>query len=132
MPNERREKQGFALTGWKPHAWRIILLWALVFAAYANSFQAGLIFDNEAAILQDSRVHSVTAENLGKILQQGYWSQQPYSGQYRPLATLSFLFNYAVLGNGPNPAGYHWVNLILHGLNVSLVYALGLLMFGET
>ena len=39
--------------------------------------------------------------------------------------------NYAILGNGTNPAGYHWVNLVLHAVNVSLVYALGILIFGE-
>jgi Flp pilus assembly protein TadD len=35
-----------------------------------------------------------------------------------------------MLGNGTNPAGYHWVNLVLHAANVSLVYALGVLIFG--
>jgi hypothetical protein len=24
------------------------------------------------------------------------------------------LFNYAILGNGNRPAGYHWVNFFLH------------------
>jgi tetratricopeptide (TPR) repeat protein len=39
--------------------------------------------------------------------------------------------NYAVLGNGPRPAGYHWINLALHLANVTLAYALGMLVFGE-
>ena len=43
---------------------------------------------------------------------------------YRPLGTLSYLFNYAVLGNGEHPEGYHWINLLLHLGNVLLVYAL--------
>jgi tetratricopeptide (TPR) repeat protein len=43
---------------------------------------------------------------------------------YRPVGTLSYLFNYAVLGNGPHPEGYHWINLLLHLGNVLLVYAL--------
>ena len=38
--------------------------------------------------------------------------------------------NYAVFGNGTHPAGYHWVNLALHGVNVSLVYLLGILVLG--
>ena len=37
---------------------------------------------------------------------------------------LSFLFNYAILGNADRPAGYHWVNLLLHTGNVLLVFAL--------
>src|SRR5262249_14888539 len=28
-----------------------------------------------------------------------------------------------------NPAGYHWFNLILHAVNIGLVYALGLAIF---
>jgi hypothetical protein len=39
--------------------------------------------------------------------------------------------NYAVLGNGAGPAGYHWVNLTLYGVNVGLVYVLGLLVFED-
>jgi protein O-mannosyl-transferase len=115
---------------WMPHAWRIAVLWIVVFAAYSNSFEAGLVFDNDLAILQDARVHTATSQNIDRILTEGYWVSRPNSGLYRPLTTLSYLLNYAVLGDGPNPAGYHWVNLALHGVNVSLVYALGVLVLG--
>ena len=37
-----------------------------------------------------------------------------------------------MLGNGPDPAGYHWLNLALHALNVALVYAAGVLVLGES
>jgi tetratricopeptide (TPR) repeat protein len=40
--------------------------------------------------------------------------------------------NYSVFGNGPHPAGYHWVNFALHAVNIALVYLLGLLLFQET
>jgi tetratricopeptide (TPR) repeat protein len=55
----------------------------------------------------------------------------PTSGLYRPLTTLSYLFYYAVLGNGPRPTGYHWVNFAIHSVNVLLVYVLGVLVFGN-
>jgi len=42
---------------------------------------------------------------------------------YRPIATLSLLFNYA-LPVRPEPAGYHAINFLLHAGNVCLVYAL--------
>ena len=89
------------------------------------------MFDNDLAILQDARVHSATLPNVGRILTEGYWVHQPESGLYRPLTTVTYLLNYALFVNGPNPAGYHWINLALHGVNVSLVYALGILIFGE-
>ncbi|MEO8370660.1 MAG: hypothetical protein ABI806_15865 [Candidatus Solibacter sp.] len=95
-------------------------------AAYSNSFGAGFVMDNRGLILQDTRVHAATAENLDLIVGHTYWWPYGESGLFRPLTTLSYLFNYALLGNGESPAGYHWLNLLLHVGNVLLVYALGL------
>jgi Flp pilus assembly protein TadD len=103
----------------------------MVFAAYSNSFDAGFVYDSESAILEDARVHEASLTNIHRILTESYWVDQPTTDLYRPATTLSYLFNYAALGNGTNPAGYHWVNLILHVANVSLVYILGILVFGE-
>src|SRR5450759_1300763 len=98
----------------------------LTLAAYSNSFGAGFAMDNRGLILQDARVHAATAENLGLIFGHTYWWPYGESGLFRPLTTLSYLFNYAILGNGEHPAGYHWINFLLHAANVLLVYALGL------
>jgi len=113
-----------------PHVWRVLGLWALVAVAYSDSWQAGLIFDNGPVILDDPRVHQATLHNAGEILTGDYWHGKS-SGLYRPLTTFTYLLNYAVLGNGPRPAGYHAINLALHLGNVTLVYALGMLVFGE-
>ena len=99
---------------WRSHAWRMLALWALVLAAYSNSFQSGLVFDNAMVISRDARIQAVTPQNLRLILTQQYWQGSTASGLYRPLTTFSYLLNYAVFGNGTNPAGYHWVNLALH------------------
>src|SRR5580700_6768186 len=115
---------------WRRHAWRILALWVLVLAAYSNSFQAGLVFDSAAVISEDARVHAVTPQNLRLILTGPYWHGSTTLGLYRPLTTFSYLLNYAIFGNGMDPAGYHWVNLALHGVNVSLVYLLGILVLG--
>jgi tetratricopeptide (TPR) repeat protein len=109
----------------------MLALGALLAVAYSDSWRAGLIFDSAAAIVDDSRVHQATLRNAGEILTGDYWYGKPVSGLYRPFTTFTYLFNYAVLGNGPRPAGYHAVNLALHLANVTLVYALGLLVFGE-
>lgn len=106
-------------------------LCALTLLAFANSFSAGFALDNKALILQDARVHAVTSENLSLIFRHTYWWPRGGSGLYRPLTTLSYLFNYAVLGNADQPAGYHWVNLLLHLANVLLVYALALKLIRE-
>jgi hypothetical protein len=104
-------------------------LWALVLAAYSNSFQTGLVFDSAIVILQDARIRVVTPQNLRLIVTEEYWHGSTAYGLYRPLTTFSYLLNYAVFGNGTHPAGYHWVNLALHAVNVSLVYLLGILVF---
>ena len=114
---------------WRPHAPSILLLWTFLLLAHSNSFRTGLIFDNRLAILQDTRVQAATAENVRAIMGGDYWHRTSSSGLYRPLTKLSYLVNYAVLGEGPNPAGYHWVNFALHAVNATLVYLLGLVLF---
>ena len=82
------------------------------------------------SISRDARIRAVTPQNLRLILTEEYWPGSTTIGLYRPLTTFSYLLNYAVFGNGTDPAGYHWVNLALHGVNVSLVYLLGILVLG--
>ena len=101
-------------------------LCALTLLAFSSSFQAGFAWDNQYLILKDPRIRAATAENIGLIFHHTYWWPTGESGLYRPLTTLSYLFNYAVLGNGEQPSGYHWLNLLLHAGNVLLVYALAL------
>src|SRR5271157_5777261 len=117
---------------WRRRGLLMLALWAFALLAYSNSFRAGFVFDNDRAILRDSRVQAATSENLHLILNQEYWYKTTATLLYRPLTTCSYLLNYAIFGNGPHPAGYHWVNFALHAVNMALVYLLGLLLFQET
>ena len=117
---------------WRRRGLPILALWAFALLAYSNSFRNGFAFDNAAAILQDSRIRAATPENFHLILTEEYWYNRTTTGLYRPLCTFSYLLNYAIFGNGPHPAGYHWVNFALHAVNIALVYLLGLLLFQET
>ena len=94
----------------------------LCVAVYANSFTTGFALDNTQLILNDPRVRAFTAENLSLIARHSYWWPFGESGLYRPLTTLSYLFDYAVLGHGVNPAGYHAFNLVVHIVNVLLLW----------
>ena len=108
-------------------------LWALTLAAYSSSFRAGLIFDNAVIILKDARLRAFSGENLRLIFTKEYWYPNVIgNGLYRPLTTLSYLFNYSLLGDGSNPLGYHLVNYAIHAVNASLVFLLALTLFGET
>jgi hypothetical protein len=37
-------------SGWQAHSWRFLAIWALLAAAYSNSFQFGLVLDNASII----------------------------------------------------------------------------------
>jgi tetratricopeptide (TPR) repeat protein len=107
-----------------PDLRRLLLLVALPLVVYANSFSTGFPLDNRALILEDARVHAATPENVDLILQHTYWWPVGESGLYRPVTTLSYLLNYAVIGNADRPAGYHVLNSGLHVINVLLVFLL--------
>jgi tetratricopeptide (TPR) repeat protein len=122
---ERNKLKRLVLSRWQCRG----LLIALVFAAYSNSFGLGAALDGRAILEQDSRIRAASAENLRLIVTKDYWWPRSTDQLYRPVTTISFLFNYAVLGNGSNPAGYHGTNFLLHALNVCLVFDLALLVF---
>lgn len=114
-------------TQWKARA----ALVAIALAAYANSFSSGLVQDAKALLTLDDRIRALTAHNLQLIFEKTYWWPKTADGLYRPIATLSLLFNYALLGGGQNPAGYHAVNFLLHAGNALLVYALARRLLGD-
>ena len=94
--------------------------------AWRNSVESGFVFDNKTLLLDDTRIQKATPENVALILHHTYWWPNEESGSLLWPAhhTLSYLFNYAVLGNADRPAGYHWINLLLHIGNIFLVFAL--------
>jgi protein O-mannosyl-transferase len=119
------------LNSWRGNAVLIGGLGAMVLLAYANSFHCGLVIDNQALILGDPRLREVSLDNLRLIFTKEYWWPTAGVGVYRPLATLSYWFNYAVLGNGTNPFGYHCVNFLLEWLDAALVFLLFARLFEE-
>jgi len=103
-----------------------LALIVLTLLAFSNSFHTGLALDNQMLIAGDPRIREWSSQNLGQMLQHTFWWPNGEAGIYRPFTTVTFLFNYAVLGNGVQPAGYHWINFLLHAINVLLVFTLAL------
>ena len=100
-----------------------VVLGLLTLVAFSNSFLAGFALDNHL-LLSDARIQAATSSNIALIVGHTYWWPNGESGLYRPLTTLSYLLNYAILGNADHPAGYHWINFALHLANVFLLFAL--------
>lgn len=108
-----------------------LALFALTLSVYSNSFGVGMILDNKGLLLLDPRIREATAKNAALIFTHSYSWPFGEDGMYRPLTTLSYLFNYAILGDGDRPEGYHWINLALHTINVLLVFALARRLLGR-
>ncbi|MEO8368553.1 MAG: hypothetical protein ABI806_05090, partial [Candidatus Solibacter sp.] len=130
QPIEREDKSAPVKISAAMRALLLAAVFAVVFVAYSNSFNSPFLLDNDPIILKDARIRSVTTDHVERILHGEYWPLG-MSGLYRPVTTFSFLFNYSILGNGTDPSGYHWLNLILHMVNVGLVYLLGLVIFQQ-
>jgi protein O-mannosyl-transferase len=111
---------------WMKHLCVAAALFVVTLCAYSNSFHSGFPLDNDPLILQDPRVHAVTSENISLIFSHSAWWMPPEKGLYRPLTTLTYLFNYAELGNADRPLGYHYINFLIHFANVLLCYGLAL------
>jgi hypothetical protein len=112
-----------------PHLAVVFILGAIVLFTYANTLQdTEFALDNKFIILEDPRLRQPSRENLRLIFQQDYWWPKAVSGLYRPLTTLSYMFNYSVLGNRDRATGYHWVNFLLHWANTLLVYCVVLVL----
>jgi hypothetical protein len=90
------------------------LLIAIALLAYGNSFRGGFTPDCNQLLLQDPRVRQFTVQNLRDILHHSYSWPYREAGLYRPLPTLSYLFNHTLAGNGTDPFGYHAINFLLH------------------
>jgi protein O-mannosyl-transferase len=87
----------------------IVLISAIVYLpVFHNSL---LAWDDEGYIMKNALVHSI---NLKEIFSQNVM------GNWHPVTILMFAIEYRFFGL--NPAGYHAVNLLLHLLNVILVF----------
>ncbi len=117
--------------GLRRHLALIAALGAAALLAYADSFGTGFALDNRFLLLEDPRLRQASAENVKLILLLDYWWPKATSGLFRPVTTLSYLLDYAVLGHAGRPAGWHVVNLLLHWGNATCVYFLALTLLGS-
>src|SRR5712692_9504485 len=107
-----------------------ILIFVAAWAVYLNSLGGQFVFDDTSIIQNNPQIRSLGITNLQHIFGSHYW--QTVAGQgglYRPVVILSYALNYAV--GGFDPAGYHFVNVLLHALNSVLVFLIIHELFGD-
>lgn len=92
----------------------LILITIIVFS---NSINNEILYGwDDGVYIEDQNVRDISSESIGH-----YFSSY-YLGMYQPLPVLAFGINYAM--SGTRPASYHFINLLLHLLNVFLVFIL--------
>ena len=104
-------------TRWLP----ITLLIFVCILVYINSLSNGFVFDDYAVIIENKYL-KLPGINFASFFNHSYFNIAGGEASYRPLATLSYYLTYAIAGL--NPFFYHLLSLILHMVNVVLVYLL--------
>lgn len=94
--------------------WGFVLLLVTVLA-YRHAWSAGYIWDDDVYVTQNQLL--TAPDGLRRI-----WFSLDSPSQYFPLVYTTFRLEYALWGL--HPAGYHWVNIILHAANAVLVWRL--------
>ncbi len=89
-----------------------LLLLALL-AAYLPAVQGGYVWDDDVHVTANPTLR--TSDGLRRI-----WLEAEATPQYYPLVFTTFWLEYHAWG--PDPLGYHIINVLLHGLNALLVW----------
>ena len=93
-----------------PNYWVAAGLALLSVLLYLNTLGHDFVFDDVTLILQNPQIRSLD-----------WWGIVVDSG-YRPVRTLTYAFNYLI--GGENPFSYHLFSVLLHALNVVVLYRL--------
>lgn len=93
--------------------WLALALLLMVWAAYAPALRAGYIWDDESFVTDNPHLRSV--DGLKKI-----WGAPSENPHYYPLLLTMFWAQFQLWGL--HPAGYHAVNILMHSLNVLLLW----------
>jgi protein O-mannosyl-transferase len=99
----------------------VALLMLVCIAVYMNSLSNGFVFDDYAVILYNKYL-KLPGISVASFFNHSYFKIAGGEASYRPLATLSYYLIYAVAGL--NPFLYHLLSVLLHLVNVVLVYLL--------
>ena len=100
---------------WKKPLFRAALLIAATLLAYLPATHCGYIWDDDVYVTENPLLSA--PDGLRRI-----WFTTDSPSQYFPLVYTTFRFEYAIWKL--NPAGYHWVNILLHIANALLVWRL--------
>ena len=97
----------------------ILVLVSLV--VYFNSLTNGFVYDDYATIVENKYIQH-PGKSLPSLFSRSYFNIASGERSYRPVATLSYYLIYSI--GERNATYYHLFSVLLHALNVILVYLL--------
>ena len=97
----------------------ILVLVSLV--VYFNSLTNGFVYDDYATIVENKYIQH-PGQSLPSLFSRSYFNIASGEASYRPVATLSYYLIYSI--GELNATYYHLFSVLLHALNVILVYLL--------
>jgi protein O-mannosyl-transferase len=98
----------------------IAITLSVIFPCLNNGFTN---WDDPHYVLENPYIKDFSVRNIVKIFTSDLY------GKYNPLALLSFVLEYQIAAE--QPFLYHWDNLLLHLINVALVFGLLRMLFGD-
>ena len=105
----------------KKTALLLFCILALAAVTYSNTFQNGFVnWDDDKNVYENKYIAEISLKNL-----QAYFTK-PLVAMYTPLVYLSYAVDYKL--TRLNPTAYHATNLLLHLINISLVFFAVLLL----
>ncbi len=116
-----QKPNGIAYQFFAGHLPAIIILVLITLVVYFNSLSNGFVFDDYAVIVENKYISDLSA-SLPAFLSDDYFRIAGGEDSYRPLATLSYFLIHTLAGL--NPFYYHLSSVLLHVLNVILVFGL--------
>ena len=95
----------------------LVVLVSLI--VYSNSLSNGFVFDDFGVIVENKYIKH-PGQYLSSLFNQSYFKIAGLEASYRPVSSLSYFLIYTIAGL--DPFFYHLASLILHTINVVLVY----------
>lgn len=100
---------------------KIFIITILTFSIYSNSLNNDFVYDDLLLIVNNPIVKSYS--NIPAIFTHHFFHNSGFESNitfYRPITTLSYLFNYKLFGL--SVFSFHFFNIILHIINATLLF----------
>ena len=102
-----------------------IILIFLCSLLYFNSLSNGFTYDDYPMMIDNSNL-KVFNNNLSSFFNNEYFKLSREQ-TYRPMDTIQYLISFNIFKT--NPFGYHFISIILHIINVLLIFSLANILF---